>query len=289
MLQVMDVKADKKTKTPTHYVSLLWFNAFCDQFFDEHMDWMKRNDPIFGAGSYGNITRLVPKHLHIFFKQFGQLKNDGWRDAPAFAKYIEALDLLPEKGEIRSVGKEFFLELPKKFLRRFEQSFRAQIGSWQSSSVICMAVAGHPMIAKWLLNYIFGETTAPADLEIDMAHHYTGRETPKVKVTECIEIFVEQVEDVKDLEFNSFIQDFLREFRIIAEGDGTIDALDKSTWEDHDLSRLEEGIWNCIAPCTAHQQLAENLLSGKDWSKRSPSLCTRQKPYVICSRLQYLG
>jgi hypothetical protein len=37
-----------------------------------------------------------------------------------------------------------------------------------------MAVAGHPMIAKWLLNYIFGKTTAPADLEIDMAHHYTG-------------------------------------------------------------------------------------------------------------------
>jgi hypothetical protein len=96
------------------------------------MDWMKRNDPVFGAGSYGNITRLVPEHLHIFFKQFGQLKNDGWRDAHAFAKYIEALDLLPEKGEIRSVGKEFFLELPKKFLHCFEQFFHAQIGSWQS-------------------------------------------------------------------------------------------------------------------------------------------------------------
>ncbi|MEY3866093.1 MAG: hypothetical protein RL234_1584, partial [Pseudomonadota bacterium] len=62
--------------------------------------------------------------------------------------------------------------------------------------------AGHPMIAKWLFNYIFGETSAPADLEIDMAHHYIGQETPKVKVTECIEFFVEQVEDIKDLKFN---------------------------------------------------------------------------------------
>jgi hypothetical protein len=26
------------------------------------------------------------------------------------------------------------------------------------------------------------------------------------------------------------------------------------------LDRLEEGVWNCIAPCAAHQQLAENLV-----------------------------
>jgi hypothetical protein len=28
--------------------------------------------------------------------------------------------LLPKRGEIRNVGKEYFLELPKKFLLRFE-------------------------------------------------------------------------------------------------------------------------------------------------------------------------
>lgn len=39
----------------------------------------------------------------------------------------------------------------------------------------------------------------------------------------------------------------------MAEGDGTIDPLDENTWQGEDLKRLEEGIWNCIAPCSTHQ------------------------------------
>jgi hypothetical protein len=34
--------------------------------------------------------------------------------------------LLPKRGEIRNVGKEeYFLELPKKFMHRFEQALNA--------------------------------------------------------------------------------------------------------------------------------------------------------------------
>jgi hypothetical protein len=61
LLDLMDTRADKKQKIPTHYVSLLWFNGFCGAFFDEHMEWMKRDDPVFGAGSYGNLLVLYQR------------------------------------------------------------------------------------------------------------------------------------------------------------------------------------------------------------------------------------
>ena len=60
------------------------------------------------------------------------------------------------------------------------------------------------------------------------------------------------------MEHNSFVQDFISEFRIITKGDGTIDPLNNTTWGEHNLHRLEEGI---CTPCAAHQQLAENFLA----------------------------
>jgi len=156
LLDLMSAKADKKQKTPSHYVSLLFFSAFCEDFFDPNMEWMKRNDPVFGAGSYGNISRLVPEHLYILFNQLGTMKNDGWKSIPAFKQFLTAVDeLMPEKGEVRYGGKEFFVKLPKVFLGRFESSFRAQTVQWRTKDIICMAIAGNPTIAKWLLRWIF--------------------------------------------------------------------------------------------------------------------------------------
>jgi hypothetical protein len=53
----MNARATDDQKNPTHYNSLLWFNAFFEHFFDGHMEWLKRNDPVFGEGSYGQISK----------------------------------------------------------------------------------------------------------------------------------------------------------------------------------------------------------------------------------------
>lgn len=44
---------------------------------------------------------------------------------------------------------------------------------------------------------------------------------------------------------------------MIVDGDGTIDPLNKSTWNGEDLNKLELGIWNYVDPRSSHQQLAE--------------------------------
>jgi hypothetical protein len=55
----MSSKADPKQPTPTHYTSLQWIVGFGEAMFEGNMEWAKRNDPIFGDGSYRHIARLL--------------------------------------------------------------------------------------------------------------------------------------------------------------------------------------------------------------------------------------
>jgi hypothetical protein len=113
-----------------------------------------------------------------------------------------------------------------------------------------MAVmAGHPMIARSLIRWIFQMPTPPSDLVVELEHHYMGTKTPTVNVADCVWFITEKIEP-EDLESNPFIVEFTGDLRKMAEGDGTIDPLDENTWQGEDLKRLEEGIWNCIAPCS---------------------------------------
>jgi hypothetical protein len=74
----MTSKADPTQDSPTpHYTSLKWFVAFGDSFFNANMEWVKRQDPVFRAGIYGHISRLVPEHLFVMHKQSEALKMMG--------------------------------------------------------------------------------------------------------------------------------------------------------------------------------------------------------------------
>ncbi|KAL7515668.1 hypothetical protein ACHAXN_013193 [Cyclotella atomus] len=65
------------------------------------MDWFKRDDPVFGAGSYGQISRLVPEHIFIFFEQLDEMNDDGWKNIAAFKPFLSAVESMPEMGAIK--------------------------------------------------------------------------------------------------------------------------------------------------------------------------------------------
>lgn len=144
----MSAKAEPSQASPTHYTSLKWVVAFGDSFFDAHMEWVKRHDPVFGAGSYGHIARLVPEHLFIMNKQFESLKNDGWKTAPEFSGFITAVDRVESVGKVNKGGKEFFERLPNLFFERFEESFKEHTKKWRTAETLPIIIAGHPRIAK---------------------------------------------------------------------------------------------------------------------------------------------
>ncbi len=122
LVELMSSKADPTQDSPTHYTSLRWIVAFGDAFFDANMEWVKRHDPVFGAGSYGHISRLVPEHLFIMHKQLESLKNGGWKTAPEFAGCMKAVNGVKPMGKVHKGGKEFFERLPTLFFERFENT-----------------------------------------------------------------------------------------------------------------------------------------------------------------------
>jgi hypothetical protein len=93
LISMMATKATPEQKESTFRVQLLWFVAFCDVFYDRHHEWLKRNDPLFGQGSYGHIICFVFEHIYIMHRDLSKLENGGWKDLDEFKPYFEALEL----------------------------------------------------------------------------------------------------------------------------------------------------------------------------------------------------
>jgi hypothetical protein len=87
LTKLMSSRADPDQHLPTHYTSLRWIVAFGEYMFDGNMEWAKKNDPIFGPGSYGHISRLVPEHLFVMEKQLEALGNNRWKNILLFNGY----------------------------------------------------------------------------------------------------------------------------------------------------------------------------------------------------------
>ena len=201
-------------------------------------------------------------------EQFEQLKNGGWKNAPEFAGYLTAVDGVYHKGDVALAGREFFDELPGKFLGVFERVFKQYTAKWRHYKTLPLILAGHPLIAKAFIRWLFGSNSeTPANQEAELIHHYDGISTPKVNVSKCIiwltELITEQQK--KDMEHDPLISE------LMAEGDlqgylecaaDEVDWLDPATWEGtpYDFSRAEDLIWNAVAPRAAHQQRVENLV-----------------------------
>jgi hypothetical protein len=266
LLALMSSKSDPTQSSPTHYTSLRWLVAFGESFFDAHMEWAKRHDPVFGVGSHGHISRLVPEHLYLMHRQFEELKNDGWKTKPEFAGFLKAVDGVNEKGEISNVGKEYFQRLPSVFLDKFEETFKEHTKKWRSAKTLPIVIAGHPRIAKAYLRWLFDKDPSP-DETVVLEHHYNGMPV-SISVNQCISWLTERTntEDKKtEMEYNPLIQDLIDELAAYIDcEDDSVDLLDPTTFEHtpfkDQFKRIEEFIWNAIAPRAAHQQRVENLV-----------------------------
>lgn len=230
--------------------------------FDGNMEWAKRNDPIFGDGSYGHIARFLPEHIFIMERQLNELKDGGWKEMAEFAGFVESVEGISEMGKIEKCGKEFFERLPELFLERFEQQFKVHTRKWLHTKTIPIIIAGNPHFAKAYFRWVFNnDSNFPTD-EIVLKHHYMGKQQIKVKINEFMQWLTAQYseEERSDMEFDPLMQSIINELREVADSETVIDLLDRSTWGDNDFTRAEDLLWNAIAPRAAHQQRVENLV-----------------------------
>jgi hypothetical protein len=184
--ELMCTKANPGQASPTHYTSLKWVVAFGGAFFDANIEWVKRHDPIFGAGSCGHISLLVLEHLIVMHKQFEALKNDGWKKMPELNDFVRAVDGVAEMKNVNKGGKEFFECLPNLFFERSEESFKEHKRKWRTKETLPIIIAGHPLVAKAFIPLLFGYEKSFPDEEIELKQHYLDGQPTKINIGECL-------------------------------------------------------------------------------------------------------
>ena len=119
---------------PSLFIQLLLINAFADKFFDDFFFEAMSHDTEYGESSHGQTSRRWVVLAYLLRKKLDeiqQLVKDTLNDEeevdleqhPSLKKYYDAVETLPELGEPREGGKEFFMQAPITFLQLFRTAF----------------------------------------------------------------------------------------------------------------------------------------------------------------------
>jgi hypothetical protein len=145
-------------------------------------------------------------------------------------------------------------------LEKFDEQLNKHTKKWRTTETLPVIIAGHPLIAKAYLRWIFNIQDQFPTIEIELDHHYMNGKSTKIKISECL-LWLTENADREEMAECHLIDSMYTDLREFAESaDDAIDLLDRETWGNYSFSRAEDLIWISIAPRAAHQQRVENLV-----------------------------
>ena len=78
---------------------------------------------------------------------------------PSLKKYYDAVETLPELGDVKEAGKEYFMKAPETFLGFFRLSFKEHVEKvWRHQRIVVFTIGDNPVLAQEflkLLNHIY--------------------------------------------------------------------------------------------------------------------------------------
>ena len=152
---------------PSLFIQLLLINAFADEFFDDFFFEAMSHDLEYGESSHGQTSRRWVVLAYLLKKKLDEiqqpvkdtLSDEGEVDLeqhPSLKKYYDAVETLPELGEPREGGKEFFMQAPITFLRIFRSAFNEHVEKvWRHQKIILFTIGDNTVLAKELLKLLF--------------------------------------------------------------------------------------------------------------------------------------
>ena len=134
--------------SPTFFTMLLFHRAFCEYAFNDNFGFLMRNDPYFGSGTFGQLARFMPERVYIMYMQLSEFKEGKWKDKPEFAKYLKALEAIPEISK-SCADKDFVDKLPTKFIEEFGRNLENHVlNRWRSNKLAHYVLGGTAPLAK---------------------------------------------------------------------------------------------------------------------------------------------
>jgi len=222
---------------------------------------------LFGDYSYGHVSREVPTHIYLMHWDLSALEDGKWNGRDEFKPCFSALKHVSSLGNgTNATGKEYHEQTTDLYVKRvYDISNIHVFNRWRTDKLVPLAIGGHPVISKHLLRWIFSSSRFPS-VTVQIEFHYTGNFVEEVNVAECLAWLTESTNTTREEMYeHQIIQEYLLELQIVTEAENVINICDKLTWGDHDLSKLEELVWNDIGPIPCHTQYMENVVQTSGW------------------------
>ena len=151
---------------PSLYIQLLLLNAFADEFFDDFFFEAMSHDPVYGESSHGQTSRrwvvlayLLKKKLDKIQSLIADVLDDDvdvdLSQHASLKKYYDAVETLPELGDVKEGGKEYFMKAPETFLRFFRVAFKEHVEKvWRHEKVVVFTIGDNPVLAQEFLKLL---------------------------------------------------------------------------------------------------------------------------------------
>jgi len=275
----------KPGDSPTFYTMLLFVDGFHEAFFKDMFEWTKRNDPVIGPGSHGQMARLCVERLYVMHSELSALAK-GWRDRPEFQPYLKAVKATPNLGAVANAGREFFEKAPACFFSKFRFIFDKQVTShWRSDPMLYYMLSGNPELAKrfslWLQEYYqtltddvlddddisdddsdSDDDDVPSifpDREIVLRHHQMSNGPVSINIQDCMLFITEEADRETILEM-PFIKEHWYLIKKLGYAVDAVDLFDEDTWGSVDYSSLVNAIRSMIVIHPHQSQRIENYV-----------------------------
>ena len=149
-------KADelKPGDSPIFLTVLHFLNGFNKAFFHDHFNFLLKDDPDLGKGTFGQGARFGSLRCSIMNEDLSKLEGGGFKKMKEFEPYMQALNGIGD-GEC---GQEYFERATKVFLERFRFVWENHMArKWLSSDILHYMIGGEKYhareFAKWIVQY----------------------------------------------------------------------------------------------------------------------------------------
>jgi len=261
-----DPNFNEGVSPPSFHTMLLFFSGFCKYTFTDHFELLKKNDPYFGDGTFGQISRFMSLVAYCVDNDMNKLKSDngtGWMSMNEFQPYLTAIRNVPAVTT-HAANRAFYDSLPMIFFNKYHNILNKHfITRWTGGELGIYTIAGDSWLAQELayalvtykgyLQNLNKEDSATLkysflDKNIQLDDFFRRKGTVQtVNIKDFMEFFLDRT-DIYEILTDAFTVDnwdsiealaiardrdygntVVRLFDYMSDGD-----IDRSTWGDYD-------------------------------------------------------
>jgi len=274
---------------PAFYTMLLFFDGFCKYTFTYHFEIMKKNNPYYGDGTYGQLAQFMSLQAYLIVRDLNVLvgedgNGDGWRGIDEFGPYCKAISNIPSNTD-HAANKEFYNILPRKFIGEYRRAITKHlIERWTGGELGHYTLAGNPRLAQELAYALVSKEEEIKNLNDENinsvqyqfpnevvtldAFHRRGAVDERVNIREFMTFFVNRT-NMREIYSDDFVRENWKaiEKLALARADGVFvrlwdykddGVIDQDTWGGYDYKPFIDSITTRIAIHSSHQQRCEN-------------------------------